>query len=713
MIWFFTPYSPEKKLATAYDNYIKLVKKPDDWVALMDGDAAFLQSDFGNRIQQYIDKYPGTGMFTCYASRCPYPWQVGKGVNQNGDSIRYIHENTVKMRSNNNLKATELKKRIAGHLMVIQKATWTKYRNEILTKAKDTNIQGVDTAISDILLQNNEHILLMEEMQMFHYYRQYSFTEKHILSDKLTVVIRTHSRPRMFERCINSVRKQTHKNIEIIVGVDNKESFDYAQKHNPNKIIELQPRERKSHDDFPPNEYISQLISHVTDGYILILDDDNFIADPHGVEKLFKEIDKELCIYIIRYRYPDGRLFPDTNTFNKKVVKNGGIDWASCVFHSRLKEVTQSKPLYNADYYFINDLVNYTRVTKWINLDLVHTDTPGSDGKPETDIKFTIQPEKTGYDVVYILGKGSKWSNNEIRYSIRSFVKHFKELRNIVVVGERPVFLDGIVHIPCEDRKDVNKDARMMIKIMQACKDSRVSDNFILCCDDTVIMEPLAMADFKGWHEGPVMYDAQADMLDHRRYGDNSGRKPSEWFEYVYNTGRELKRKCLPDNNYDKAHAPQPINKAEFIQILSSWDMVKTRYTISNIYNNSTRLFKGENIRGKNLKIYGFLKQDEINRITAGKTCINYNDNGLNEDLKDWLSATFPNPTEFEILMADTGRRAAAVKWFEGGCKYDEGVLIFKYLAPRNQRLIRYFELKKGNKVAELKLKHTIELWLH
>ena len=173
MIWFFTPYSFQKKLFEAYDAYMQVVANEHDWVCLMDGDAAFLLSDFGHQLQDYINKYPATGMFTCYASRCPSGYQVKAGVNQASDSVKYIFENTKTLRQQEHLKVTDLGKRVAGHLMLIQKKTWTKYRAEIATQAASANIQAVDTAISDVLLRHNEKILLMQGLQAFHYYRQY------------------------------------------------------------------------------------------------------------------------------------------------------------------------------------------------------------------------------------------------------------------------------------------------------------------------------------------------------------------------------------------------------------------------------------------------------------------------------------------------------------------------------------------------------------
>lgn len=69
MIWFFTPYSFNGKLFDAYDQYMKLIINPEDWVAFTDGDALFFHPDFGDMIREYIQTYPDTGIFVCFANR--------------------------------------------------------------------------------------------------------------------------------------------------------------------------------------------------------------------------------------------------------------------------------------------------------------------------------------------------------------------------------------------------------------------------------------------------------------------------------------------------------------------------------------------------------------------------------------------------------------------------------------------------------------------
>jgi hypothetical protein len=189
-------------------------------------------------------------------------------------------------------------------------------------------------------------------------------------------------------------------------------------------------------------------------------------------------------------------------------------------------------------------------------------------------------------------------------------------------------------------------------------------------------------------------------------------KPPGSWFDYVYNTGNELKKRGLPDNNYDRAHSPQPINKQEFIEVMGQWDMVKHHYTISNIYNNSSKVFKGENIRGRNLKVYGTATPEQLDKLSENKICMNYSDPSLDENMKEWLSRRFPEPSEFEVFITPQSRRQAVENWFKSGCNYDEGAFIFQHFAPKNGRLIKFFRLRRGTELGNIMLKKTLRLWM-
>lgn len=171
MIWFFTPYAPDKRYFEAIDRNFELVKNPEDWVVLTDGDTAFLRSDFGETIGRYTRKYPDTGLFTCYASRCHYQAQVPRGTDMESDSILYHKQIADYCAQNFKNEIKPLDRKIAGHLMAVRKSTWTKVRDRVYEKTRHKLILGVDTKISYAVLEAGMEIMLMRELYVLHYCR--------------------------------------------------------------------------------------------------------------------------------------------------------------------------------------------------------------------------------------------------------------------------------------------------------------------------------------------------------------------------------------------------------------------------------------------------------------------------------------------------------------------------------------------------------------
>lgn len=172
MIYFFTPYSFEKRLFEAYDHYMSLVKDENDWVCFTDGDTAFLRADFGDQIRKYIERYPDTGLFTCYASRCHYDFQMVKGGRYLEDPSILHHKNLAdECAENEGLNVHECSRRIAGHMMVIQKRTWQRIREGVKTRVSGKKILGIDTRISYQILNAGLKIRLMKGVYILHYLR--------------------------------------------------------------------------------------------------------------------------------------------------------------------------------------------------------------------------------------------------------------------------------------------------------------------------------------------------------------------------------------------------------------------------------------------------------------------------------------------------------------------------------------------------------------
>jgi GT2 family glycosyltransferase len=171
MIYFFTPYSFEKRLFEAYDTYMNLVQNPDDWVCFLDGDTAFLISDFGHKLKEYTERYPDTGAFTCMASRCHYEFQSVPLADQMNTDILHHKNIADNLLEAHGYEAVQVNRRIAGHLIMMRKRTWLQIREGVKSRTYDKKILGIDTKISYAILNAGMKIMLMKGFYILHYLR--------------------------------------------------------------------------------------------------------------------------------------------------------------------------------------------------------------------------------------------------------------------------------------------------------------------------------------------------------------------------------------------------------------------------------------------------------------------------------------------------------------------------------------------------------------
>lgn len=83
--------------------------------------------------------------------------------------------------------------------------------------------------------------------------------------------------------------------------------------------------------------------------------------------------------------------------------------------------------------------------------------------------------------LVYPLGQGSTWQNNEIRYSIRSAVKHFA-VSGVIVIGGRLSWLDA-EYVQCQD-KNLPKMYNTTRKLQAAVNSDSIPERFVWMNDD-------------------------------------------------------------------------------------------------------------------------------------------------------------------------------------------------------------------------------------
>ena len=208
MIYYFVPYSLERNIGKAYNQYMALLPNDNDWGVLMDGDTMFLTFDWGHAIAEVINKIPDAGLITCLTNR------ISKGRNQlyGEDSSDIIIHRAIAKRLDKEFRGQYRKNnsRVSGFLMAIQKKTWIDVGK---FPEASNKILGVDDTFSRKILHSNKGIYIMKGMYKLHYYRM---AEGRKYKDHLiNATIHAEKKPNPFNR-VRGLKTKSGRNQRLI-----------------------------------------------------------------------------------------------------------------------------------------------------------------------------------------------------------------------------------------------------------------------------------------------------------------------------------------------------------------------------------------------------------------------------------------------------------------------------------------------------------------
>jgi len=273
--------------------------------------------------------------------------------------------------------------------------------------------------------------------------------------------------------------------------------------------------------------------------------------------------------------------------------------------------------------------------------------------KPFQDVDKTVKPKppspnpqsptpnpSTPIDVVYPLGTGSKWGDNELRYSLRSLEKNFPDLGRVFIVGHKPPWLktgDRLIHIPMPDKHKHNKDANLIDKVLAACE-AGVSERFVFCSDDQLFLQPIRFAEMaKPLHGGNLQTKPE------KFWGDGS------WKKRLKATRDVLQERGFSVFHYD-THCPTPYHREAFVKVAKSFDYAPPPgYTINTLYVNAAGM-EGEPVNGRKLTLEKANNDaaDIRNRMKR-RMFLGYSNAGLTVALKQVLKEMFSEKSRFEM----------------------------------------------------------------
>src|SRR5688572_313306 len=193
----------------------------------------------------------------------------------------------------------------------------------------------------------------------------------------------------------------------------------------------------------------------------------------------------------------------------------------------------------------------------------------------------------------------------ELRFAIRSMVKHFKPFSGVVVVGDCPIWYTG-EHIQCNDIPG-RKEFSIYSKLMQ------VRETVLFCNDDH-----FALQDFN--ETLPNYYDFPCKE-----------KKP------VDKTYKDLYAACPPHwLNFD-VHCPMIIDTTVFEWIIDR--------PIKTYYGNQHKV---QGTRYADCKLRGELSSGEIIQRIKGRPFFNTHGNSKLAGMPVILRQLYPEPSEYE-----------------------------------------------------------------
>lgn len=172
-------------------------------------------------------------------------------------------------------------------------------------------------------------------------------------------------------------------------------------------------------------------------------------------------------------------------------------------------------------------------------------------------------------DIVIALAPDKVNNYHELRITLRSIETNFSGYRDIYLIGEKPSWIHGIIHIP---KSDVfhRKQLSIYQKFMTAANTESISDNFLRWDDDVYLLQPLSVSDIKDWHEGTLL----------------------EWTNKNVNTlYRNVIRNTMvhfPEGLYYDIHAPRLFNKEKYRE-LSKYEFHRKELLTKSTYFNSVQ----------------------------------------------------------------------------------------------------------------------------
>ena len=237
-------------------------------------------------------------------------------------------------------------------------------------------------------------------------------------------------------------------------------------------------------------------------------------------------------------------------------------------------------------------------------------------------------------DLVYVLGAGSLWDDNELRFSLRSLHAHVRGTGRLYVVGRAPRWLTNATVLQYPD-KHACKERNIMEKMAYACGHPDLTPTFLSVHDDHLALAPTAVLDIPNWRGRTLAQLA-------------TGINPrNHWRDAVLTTDLVLTVRGLTNWNFD-VHFPMLMEKALFPKVMDEYDWKGTHrgFVVKSLYANTVGL-TGPMIQDVKLTS-NFTLEETVRRI-KGKPWFSLGSHRPDIRMRELLAALYPVSSPWEL----------------------------------------------------------------
>lgn len=236
-------------------------------------------------------------------------------------------------------------------------------------------------------------------------------------------------------------------------------------------------------------------------------------------------------------------------------------------------------------------------------------------------------------DVLYVLGKGSPYNNDELRYSLRTLEAHGQNIGRVIIVGEDPGFLSDQVEFYRKPEVKGHIPHRITTKVLYAIEKANLTGDFLLIADDVFFVKDTDLEN--------IPYEYKSDLRTRLTHPD------ARYFQTVLEAAHWLEKNDCSILDYEM-HKPFLFNGKKFLKLKKAWKHSK----------DSTFGMVLQSVYGNYYKVGGTLAPDvKLKHLTQIKDyellinnyCFSCGDGSWLKGIETWLKKQYPNPSKYEV----------------------------------------------------------------